>query len=308
MKVVFVIPPQAHLLDITGPAHIFYEAVCYGAPAELLYSCISTEPANVVSSSGLAFHQLIPFGKLLLEAGDLVFVPGLDASLLLSDAFYHSINAFLQWLQVQRQAGVVVCAVCTGAFLLGEAGLLNHCDCTTHWKYAAIFQQRYPTARFRGNRLFTKDGGVYTSAGVASGIDLALFITEQLWGPFLAAQVAKEVVVYFRRGPDDVQLNIFTQYRNHLDVRVHQVQDVLMQRLDEAFSIELLAGEVNMSSRNLTRLFKKTVGITIGAYHARLRVARATQLLKEGATMQTAAIQCGFKSVNSLRTLLNNAC
>lgn len=308
MKVVFIIPPKVHLLDITGPAHIFYEAVCYGASATLLYSSISTQETDVVSSSGLAFHQLVPFNSLLLEEGDLVFVPGLDASLLLNDVFYDRAGAFLQWLQVQQQAGVVVCAVCTGAFLLAEAGLLNGRYCTTHWKYATIFQQRYPDACFLGNRLFTKDLGVYTSAGVASGIDLALFITEQLWGPFLAAQVAKEVVVYFRRGPEDVQLNVFTQYRNHLDARVHQVQDILMQRLDQPFSIEALASQVNMSSRNLTRLFKKTAGLTIGVYHARLRVARATQLLGEGATIQEAALQCGFKSVNSLRSLLHSGC
>lgn len=304
MKAVFVIPPLAHLLDVTGPAHIFYEAACYGADVELLFSSVFSNDSMAVSSSKLAFHQLTSFDQLALQQHDLVFVPGLDASLLLSDAFYQQAAPFLQWLRAQQQAGVVICSVCTGAFLLAEAGLLDQRSCTTHWKFAGRFCSRYPAALYQDNRLFVEDNGVYTSAGVTSGIDLALHVIEQLWGSYLAAQVAKEVVVYFRRTTDDPQLNIYTEYRNHLEQRIHQVQDVLSQQLDMALSVEELAEKVNMSSRNLTRLFKQTTHITIGEYQDKLRVARAAQLLKEGATLQAAAVQCGFKSVNSLRSLL----
>jgi len=107
---------------------------------------------------------------------------------------------------------------------------------------------------------------LYTSAGVSSGIDLALYLTQQLWGANFAAQVAKEVVIYFRRGMDDPQLSIFTQYRNHLENRIYTVQDMLSQSIEKKFSIEELAERLSMSPRNLTRLFKKTTDTTIGAY------------------------------------------
>lgn len=303
-QVVFTLPPHVHLLDITGPAHIFYEASCYGATLKLLFSSIFAGESEGVSSATLSFTHLVPFDELDLREGDMVFVPGLDAALLLNDDFLRSSHAFQQWLVKQYEKGVIVCSVCTGAFLLAEAGLLDGRICTTHWKYTARFSQRYPKARLQVNRLFVQEDHLYTSAGVSAGIDLALHIVEQLWGAHLAAQVAQEVVIYFRRTPDDPQLSVFTQYRNHLEHRIHSVQDRLMRSLQEKLSIELLANEVNMSPRNLTRLFKKTTNLTIGAYLDKLRAARATQLVKEGQTLHAAANQCGLRSTNQLRRVM----
>jgi transcriptional regulator GlxA family with amidase domain len=176
--------------------------------------------------------------------------------------------------------------------------------CTTHWNFADRFVQRYPHARFLRDRLFVKEDGIYTSAGVASGLDLALYLVQELWGPHFAARVAKDVVIYFRRAPGDPQLNIYTQYRNHLDHRVHTVQDMLLQSLETKLTIEALAASVNMSPRNLTRLFRKTTNISIGEYLERIRAERALQLIGEGLTKQAAALQCGLKSTNQLRSLL----
>jgi transcriptional regulator GlxA family with amidase domain len=303
-QAVFLLPPNVHLLDITGPAHIFYEAACYGASVKLLFSSIFAGQSDVVSSSMLSFAHLVPFDQLHLNEGDIIFVPGLDTSLLLNDDFLQASHAFQQWLVKQYQNKVTVCSVCTGAFLLAEAGLLDGRSCTTHWKYTERFIQRYPKARLQVNRLFVQEDHLYTSAGVSAGIDLALHIVEQFWGAHLAAQVAKEVVIYFRRTPDDPQLSAFTQYRNHLEHRIHIIQDRLMRSLQEKLSIELLANEVNMSPRNLTRLFKKTTNLTIGAYLDKLRAARAAQLVKEGQTLHVAAHQCGLKSTNQLRRLM----
>jgi len=303
-QAVFMLPPNVHLLDITGPAHIFYEAACYGASVKLLFSSIFTGESEGISNAMLSFSHLLPFDQLNLNKGDIVFVPGLDAALLLNDDFLIASRAFQQWLVMQYGNGVIVSAVCTGAFLLAEAGLLDGRACTTHWKYMERFRQRYPKVHLQVNRLFVQEDHLYTSAGVSAGIDLALHIIEQLWGAHLAAQVAQEVVIYFRRTPDDPQLSVFTQYRNHLDHRIHSVQDRLMRSLQEKLSIELLANEVNMSPRNLTRLFKKATNLTIGAYLDKLRAARAAQLVKEGQTLQAAASQCGLRSTNQLRRLM----
>jgi transcriptional regulator GlxA family with amidase domain len=304
MQAVFIIPPHVHLLDITGPAHIFYESACYGAPVTSLFSTIFPDETDAVSSSMLAFHQLTPYDQLVLKPGDLVFVPGLDYKLLLDDSFIIKSRPFQQWLNTQHSMGVIICSVCTGAFLLAAAGLLNQRNCTTHWKYIERFRNLYPAAQLQTNRLFVQEDGIYTSAGVASGIDLALYLTEQIWGANFAAKIAKEVVIYFRRTIDDPQLNIFTEYRNHLEDRIHNVQDMLIQFPDHKFSIEELSEKVSMSPRNLTRLFKKTTQITIGEYIEKLRTERAMMLLNEGHTMQAVALHCGLKSVNSLKKLL----
>jgi transcriptional regulator GlxA family with amidase domain len=303
-QAVFILPPRVHLLDITGPAHIFYESACYGAPVRSLFSSMFLDQREVVSSSTLAFGQLTPYDKLELNEGDLVFIPGLEGSLLLSDDFLVSAQPFLAWLREQHDKGVLVCSVCTGAFLLAESGLLNGLSCTTHWKYTERFNQRYPKIRLLSNRLFVREKGIFTSAGVASGIDLALHVVQQLWGPHFAAQIAKEVVVYFRRGADDPQFSVFIQYRNHMDHRIHEIQDRLAESLHEKLTVEDLADTVSMSPRNLTRLFKKTTQITIGDYLEKLRVERAEQLISEGQTMQSAALHCGLKSTNQLRSLL----
>jgi transcriptional regulator GlxA family with amidase domain len=306
IQAVFIVPPQVHLLDISGPAHIFYEAACYGAPVKLAFSTISSEQTESVSSSTLSFHQLTPYDQLELKSGDLIFVPGMDFSLLTDPDFLNDSGPFQCWMKTQHRNGVMICSVCTGAFLLAASGLLDDRNCTTHWKYIERFKQLYPKARLQINRLFVQDDRIYTSAGVSSGIDLALYVTEQLWGAHFAAKIAKEVVIYFRRTLNDPQLSIFTEYRNHLDDRIHKVQDILSQSLDHNFSIEELAEKVNMSTRSLTRAFKKTTQITIGEYVDKLRTERAGQLISEGHTLQATALHCGFKSVNSLRQLLNN--
>jgi len=304
MNAVFMFPPEVHLLDITGPAHVFYEALSYGHDVKLSFSSIFKNESNGQSSCKLHFAALVPFDELKLERGDIVFVPGLDSSLLLDDVFLNKSLHFQHWLTAQYERGIIVCSVCTGAFLLANSGLLNNRSCTTHWKYAAIFKQRYPKVNLLANRLFVESEQIFTSAGVSSGIDLALHMVENLWGSYFAAQIAKEIVIYFRREINDPQLNIFTQYRNHLEYRVHQVQDRLTHTLGHKTSLEEISAEIGMSSRNLTRLFKQATGITVGQYLNGLRRARALQLIKEGHTRQAVAEQCGLKSVNQLRSLL----
>jgi transcriptional regulator GlxA family with amidase domain len=299
-----MMPPGVHLLDISGPAHIFYEAASYGAPVKQHFSSIFTDETGSTSSCSLTFSSLVPFDQLNLNAGDLVFIPGLESSLLLDDDFLLASDKFREWMRVQYQNGVIICSVCTGAFLVAEAGLLNGRSCTTHWKYTDLFSHRYPKAKLLANRLFVDEDRIFTSAGVSSGIDLALHLVEKLWGAHFAAKVAKEVVIYFRRSMDDPQLSVFTQYRNHLEYRIHNVQDRLAETLDQKISVEQLAEQVSMSPRNLTRLFKKTTDITIGAYLGQLRAERARQLKADGQTMHSVAAQCGLKSTNQLRSIL----
>lgn len=302
-NILFVVPPKVHLLDINGPAHIFYEAKGFGAPVILHFISLS-DTREVESSAGLTFSNLRLFHEFELDENDYVFIPGLKYSLLSDRGFISKCAPFLDWLKRQKSRGAHICSVCTGAFLLAETGLLDGNSCTTHWKYLEKFHQKFPKVVLETNRLFTVQNQIFTSAGVASGIDLALYILERLFGQKLTIEVAKESVIYFRRSGSDPQLSIFLQYRNHLENRIHNAQDFISQNISTIFSLEDIADQVNMSTRNLTRIFKSTTGITIGAYIEKIRVERAFQLLAEGNKVDFVTIQCGLKSTNQMRSLL----
>ncbi|MTI29666.1 GlxA family transcriptional regulator [Xanthovirga aplysinae] len=302
-NILFIIPSQVHLLDVNGPAHIFYEAKEFGAAINLHFVSMD-ENKEVHSSAGLIFSKLIPFHQFELDKNDFVFVPGLDYRLISDEKFIEEQQGFSKWLKKQYANGANICSVCTGAFLLAEAEILNGKNCTTHWKYLSKLSQKYPEVVIKKNRLFVVQDNLYSSAGVSSGIDLALYIIEEQFGTKMSTEVAREVVIYLRRTESDPQLSIFLQYRNHLNSRIHQAQDYLTKHLSNPININQLAEQVNMSERNLSRLFKKTTGITIGTYHEKLRIDKALHLFSEGHKVEFVTHQCGLKSSNQLRALL----
>lgn len=301
---IFVIPPDAHLLDVSGPAHIFYEASDYGAPIELKFTSIIRGQEEEKTSSGLSFSKLEDFTPIELKSGDVVFIPGLDRKYLLDQAFHQSIQPFVKWLKKQHEHGAIICSVCTGAFLLGKSGLLDHRECTTHWKYHELFKKTFPKSKLLNNRLFVGSEDIYSSAGVSSGIDLGLYLLEKKYGTRFASAIAREVVVYLRRGETDPQLSVFMQYRNHIDDRIHSVQEWLTQNLGKKHTMEELADLASTSARHLTRLFKETTGITIGQYIEKLRIEQAVHMLKEHSKTTEVAKAIGLRSTNQLRSLL----
>lgn len=304
VRVLFVVPPQVHVLDITGPIHVFHEAQEYGAHLDLHYISLQ-DSLKISSSSGLAFSDLEDFRSFSLTEKDLIFLPGMDYPTLIDTGFLSSCQPFFRWLRKQTDQGVQICSICTGAFLLGFAGLLPKRRVTTHWKYFDAFQERFPDAYLQKERLFVTDDNVHASGGVSSGIDLALHLLERYYGAPFAAKIAKEVVLYLRRGENDPQLSVFLKYRNHLNDQVHEVQDLLAAQLDQKWTIPDLAEAVHTSPRNLTRLFRKHTGLSIGEYQKQLRIERAQQLLAEGHKQAVIAQAVGLKSVNQLRDILS---
>ncbi len=302
VTIAFYLPPQVHILDACGPIHVFYEAQEMGASLDMRF--LSVGSREVETSSGLFFSRVEDFRSVVLQKGDYLFIPGLIHELWNDDDFHRQNADFYAWVREMHGAGVLLAAVCTGSFVLAETGLLDGRSCTTHWRYLDRFTARFPKTQAIGNRLFVEQDHIYTSAGVTSGIDLALYLVEQLFGSDLALRVAREVVIYFRRGEEDPQLSIFLQYRNHIDDRIHLVQDIISTQLEKKHTIEALADEVNTSPRNLTRLFKKTTGITLGEYTDQLRLERARQLLKAGHKVEYVARKIGFVDSNQLRAVL----
>lgn len=299
----FLILPLTHPLDSLGPAQLFFEAKENGADINLHFVS-STSENELTSSLGLGFSKLTTYLDFELSEDDIVVIPGIEFSLLQDAKFKTENRGFYRWLNMQYTNGATLVSICTGAFILAEAGLLKHKKATTHWKVFDEFEQKFPDTELLKNRLFIENERIYTSAGMLSGIDLCLYLVEKEYGIRFAVEVAKEVVMYFRRGESDPQLSIFLQYRNHLDDRIHTAQDIIAANLAKPFIIEDLADKVHTSARNLTRQFKKITGITIGNYVTKLRVEQAVHLLAEGYTMEYTAKECGLKSTNQLRTLL----
>lgn len=299
-QVIFVIPPSVHVLDLTGPIQVFYEAVEYGASYQLRYCSFQNQ---LVSSAGLTLGPVEPFTQLQTQPGDLIFIPGMDMAYIRS-AEFKAEHAFMAWLRERHRQGVTLCSVCTGAFLIAQTGLLDGRKCTTHWKRVEEMQAIYPRIVTQHDRLFVQDSSIYTSAGVTAGIDLALAILEERQGPVFAAKVARELVVYVRRGPHHSQKSIYLDYRNHMNVAVHRLQDWLIANLKTKATLETLAEVAGMSTRNLTRAFRKETGISIHDYTTQLRLEKARTLQHNpGMTMEAIAQQCGYRDARQLRRI-----
>lgn len=293
-KVLFLLLPQVNLLDLAGPAQVFYAAADLGMSYKLLFCAVQTELA---SAQGLVFARLQPLMR--VEAGDMVLVPGFPVQ--------HDIHlepVVSRWLQEAYSAGAHIASVCTGAFILGEAGLLDGRRCTTHWGVVADLQAQYPRAQVLDTALFVHDGRITTSAGIASGIDMALSLLEQQHGPLFTAQVARFLVVYLRRNGSQSQDSMYLQYRTHLDPAVHRVQDHLISHLSEVVSLSALAEIGHMSTRSMSRAFKDATGLTLVQYHQRLQLELATTLLNNPElSIEEVATKCGFEDPRHFRRL-----
>lgn len=303
IKFVFVISPKTHFLDLAGPDQVFCEAIFYKAPFELEY-CTYVEEAS--TSSGLRFAHLKHYSEVELGKGDYVFVPGMDLNAL-SGPNREAVRGLVGWLCEAHSRQVNLCSVCTGAFVLASGGLLDGRPCTTHWKYTQKLQRLCPRARVQENVLFTDRDGILTSAGIASGIDLALHIVEKEMSAYFANKVARELVVYVRRDGNQAQQSVFLSYRNHLHTGIHAVQDWLVENLNQKATLGQLAGIACMSTRNFTRIFKKETGLTIGDYIGVLRRERIRELMKKpDLSRAQVARQVGLLSERQLNRLLKN--
>jgi len=299
-RVIFVLAPGVHLLDLAGPVQTFDSA--NGCGCNYLLHFIGASP-QVPSAVGLAltgFGPLIPAND--LDRNDLVIVPGVRwKGRTRTDVLT---GAQREYLQIAHQTGAGVGSVCSGAFGLGEAGLLDGRRCTTHWSCVKELQRRYPKAEVLDDVLFVHDRGVTTSAGIASGIDLALSFVEQDHGAQMTARVGRDLVVYFRRSGAHHQLNVFLDYRAHLHGGVHRVQDWLNEHPAEAAPLERLASLAAMSESTLTRAFKANTGLTPLQYQQKVRLEMAATLMRDHRlTLEVIAERCGFADVRHFRRL-----
>mgnify|MGYP004717223929 CR=1 FL=1 len=152
-----------------------------------------------------------------------------------------------------------------------------------------------------GSRELFEVGGIWCSAGIIAGIVLSLHLISRSFGPRKALEVAREMVVWFRRSGDDPQLSPWLRYRNHLHPAIHKVQDLISQHPEQSWPLSELADRVHISSRHLTRLFRRYLGVSVHESQQQLRVAVAGQRLQQGEGIEKAALAAGFSSARQFR-------
>ena len=301
-RVVFFAPPGLTPLDLIGPLQAFQVAQLLGGHPYRIEVCALTESLQV--GGNLRFSNLLSYDQIALGPDDVLFVAGCEVELLQTPQFLREQRPLFEWIRRSWQSGTTICSICTGAYLLAEAGVLDGLACATHWRDVDDLQRRYPKVEVRRGILFVQAGKIFTSAGIASGIDLAIHLLGLWHGPKLAFEVARFLVVYLRRTGDFEQESVYLQYRNHLDDLVHRAQNTLIETLDRPPTLDQLAEQVGASTRNLSRRFRRSLGLSVGEYLRELRLERARALLlEEGSKVDDVARSCGFSGPRQLRNL-----
>jgi transcriptional regulator GlxA family with amidase domain len=294
-RIVVVAFPDVLSLDVTGPSEVFSIAQRLGHhPYEL--EVVASRAAPLRTSSGL---RLVPDRALSACRGpiDTLVVPGG-----LGTAAARQDERLVAWLRAASARSRRVASVCTGAFLLARAGLLDGRRATTHWNSCESLQRNHPEITVEPDSIFVRDGDVYSSAGVTAGIDLALALVEADAGRDAALEVARQLVVFVQRPGGQAQ---FSAQLAHPPARRDALRDLqtwLPDHLDEDLSVEALAERAFMSPRNFARAFRDEVGVTPAAYVAELRLERARLELETGdAPVEAVARRCGFGTVETMR-------
>lgn len=296
-EVYFLVLPGTMLLDFfAGTAESFRVAADFGARFQLHYV---SPTGQSLSSLGLVLGGMEPLPD-QLPGEAIVIIPGVACSV--KDYQLPEAREASQWLARTIGPSQLLCTVCSGAFLAAESGLLNGRCCTTHHSLTERLAREFPRVKVFENRIFVRDGNVFTSAGVTAGVDLALHLISDLAGAQVAVDVARLLVLYFRRTGADTQLSPWLCHRNHIDPRVHRAQDLVVRDPAYDWTVTELAVRSHTSPRNLGRLFQQHAGISPQVYIRKIRTAAAKELLRQpGLNLNQVAEMVGFSSAEQMR-------
>jgi transcriptional regulator GlxA family with amidase domain len=301
--IVFLAAPSTQILDVAGPFQVFVRAAelfvqeypARKAPYRVLLAS-STRRRPVTTNCGLVltgtetFRTLRgPIDTLLVAGGTGIEKAACDQELLL-------------WLRKAAQRVRRIGSICTGAFLLASAGLLNGKRATTHWKWAAELAGRFTQTSVDPDPIYIRDGNTYTTAGVTAGMDLALALVEEDLGSPMALKVARELVLYLRRAGGQSQFSAALSLQSSDRKQIEEIRSWALDNLDQDLPVDKLAARAGMSPRNFARVFLRDTGTTPARFVERLRVEAARRRLEESQDkLEKVANDCGFGSSQSLR-------
>jgi len=284
------------VLDLTGPFEVFSRVSSFGLAAG--YDLSVAEVRRTQATCGLSIGPAQKYSSVAQRIDTLLVVGGEG----IEDGRYP--DHLLQWLR--RQAGRVrrLGSICTGAFLLAHAGLLDGRNAVTHWAYCQRLAQQYRRVKVQPEPIFIKDGNLYTSAGITAGIDLALSLVEEDYGAAVSQRIAQDLVLYLRRHGNQAQ------FSRLLDMQVasrQSIQDLITwinENFAERITVDGLAASVGMSPRHFARIFVQETGLAPAKFVETVRLEAAKRMLETAsASVKQIACRCGFQDNSSLRRL-----
>ncbi|MFI1918028.1 GlxA family transcriptional regulator [Nocardia sp. NPDC020380] len=290
--VVFVVFDGMKMLDVAGPAEVFAEANLFGAAYSLSY--VSPSGEAVRTSAGVRLPVDGAAGD--VTDPDTVVVSG--GEVLVSAPIPEDLISVVRELRSRTRRLV---SICTGSFALAAAGVLAGRRATTHWRHAGALARRYPDIEVLPDALFVEDGGVFTSAGVSAGMDLALALVEQDHGVDLAREVARSLVMFMQRPGGQSQFSAPLEVRPARTPTVRAIVDVISAEPARDHSATSLAALVGVSPRHLARLFASELNTTPARYVEQVRLDHAKALLDAGHGVAQAARASGFGSSETMR-------
>jgi transcriptional regulator GlxA family with amidase domain len=295
--VYFVVLPQLVLLDLAGPAEAFRLA---SQKVPDSYRLHFVAPARSMQAAiGLQLSSLEPLPAKLTEES-IVVLTGVSGEAV--DFNEPSTQRVVAWLETGVTLPALLLCVCAGSVIAGKAGLLAGRECTSHHAHIDELRAVAPDAQVLDNRIFVEDGTVLSSAGVTAGLDLALHVIGTQLGPRVAAEAARDLVVYLRRSGTDPALSPWGQHRNHLHPAVHRVQDAVARKPAASWTSNELSAVACTSPRNLARLFAEHAHCSPLDYVQLIRFAFAKELVTQsGLDLERIAARAGFRSAQQLR-------
>jgi len=295
-RIVILAFPGVQPLDVIGPAEVFSGAAGLAGSGAYTVAVVAKDPDPIAIRGGYALAPKMTTAHCRGPIDTLVVAGGTGVRRAEEDA------ALIRWIRSAARRSRRVASVCTGAFLLARAGLLEGRTVTTHWAYTAELARQHPELSVDSNPIFIRDGDVWTSAGVTSGMDLSLALVEADMGREVAVEIARWLVPFLQRPGGQAQ------FSSHLSAQLAErrplrdLQAWIADNLDADLRVEALAERAAMSPRNFARFFRRETGMTPAAYVEVLRVERARQLLEEaGDPVELVAARCGFGTPETMR-------
>lgn len=297
LDVTIIVPPDAQTLDVVGPLDVFREATRQSdGHAAYDVHLLAVHAVDVVRTDGLT---LVPDGSIHDSDRPIDTLLMAGTPHVLDMAPFADLHA---WLRRRAPSIRRIGSVCTGAFFLGEAGLLAGRRVTTHWEDADLLASRYATAVVEPDRIHVRDGPLCTSAGVTAGIDLALSLVEEDFGRELAMRVARRLVVFLKRPGGQSQFSQHLAAQLSLRGRMEEVRHWVLDHLADELTVSRLAAKSAMSERNFSRMFLEETGVTPAEFVETARLEAARRLLEDSSLpLETVAARCGFGSHHRMR-------
>ena len=296
-RIVILAFPGVQPLDVIGPAEVFSGADELAGGDAYTVEVVATEPGPIVTrGGGYSLVAKTTTARCRGPIDTLVVGGGVGVRKAEEDA------ALIRWIRSAARRSRRVTSVCSGSFLLARAGLLEGKTVTTHWASTAELARRHPELTVDPKPIFIRDGNLWTSAGVTSGMDLSLALVEEDLGREVAIEIARWLVLFLQRPGGQAQ------FSSHLSAQLaerrplRELQAWIADNLDDDLRVEALAGRAAMSPRNFARFFRRETGMTPAAYVEVLRVERARQRLEEGPDpVELVAAECGFGTPETMR-------